>query len=75
MFGREAVCLDGLFVPAVFQESGFYLISLKYQKLASKKAWQPKLVISGIYKDLKCVGVVSVVGGGVSMELPHVVSK
>ncbi len=28
MFGREAICLDGLFVPAVFQESGFYLNSL-----------------------------------------------
>ncbi len=28
MFGKEAVCLDGLFVPAVFQEVHFYLISL-----------------------------------------------
>jgi hypothetical protein len=27
MFGEEAVCPDGLFVPAVFQESGFYLNS------------------------------------------------
>ncbi len=30
MFGKEAVCPDGLFVPAVFRESGFYLNSLKY---------------------------------------------
>ncbi len=30
MFSREAVCLDGLFVPVVFQESGFYLNSLNY---------------------------------------------
>ncbi len=30
MFGKEAVCPDGLFVPAVFQESDFYLNSLKY---------------------------------------------
>ncbi len=28
MFGREAVCPDGLFVLAIFQESGFYLNSL-----------------------------------------------
>jgi hypothetical protein len=28
MFGEEAVCPDGLFVPAVFQESDFYLNSL-----------------------------------------------
>jgi hypothetical protein len=28
MFGKEAVCPDGLFVPAVFRESGFYLSSL-----------------------------------------------
>jgi hypothetical protein len=28
-----------------------------------------------IYKDLKCVGVVVVGGGGISMELPPVVSK
>jgi hypothetical protein len=28
MFGKEAVCPDGLFVPAVFQESDFYLNSL-----------------------------------------------
>jgi hypothetical protein len=28
MFGKEAVCLDGLFVPAIFQESSFYLNSV-----------------------------------------------
>jgi hypothetical protein len=28
MFGKEAVCPDGLFVPAVFRESDFYLNSL-----------------------------------------------
>ncbi len=28
MFGKEAVCPDCLFVPAVFQEPGFYLNSL-----------------------------------------------
>ncbi len=28
MFGKEAVCLDSLFVPAIFQESDFYLNSL-----------------------------------------------
>ncbi len=28
MFGKEAVCLDGHFVPAIFQELGFYLNSL-----------------------------------------------
>ncbi len=28
MFGEEAVCPDGLFVPAVFRESDFYLNSL-----------------------------------------------
>jgi hypothetical protein len=27
--GKEAVCPDGLFVPAVFRESDFYLNSLK----------------------------------------------
>jgi hypothetical protein len=30
MFGREAVCPDGLFVPVVFRESGFYLTSLTW---------------------------------------------
>jgi hypothetical protein len=30
MFGEEAVCPDGLFVPAVFRESDFYLNSLNY---------------------------------------------
>ncbi len=30
MFGNEAICLEGLFIPAVFQESGFYFNSLKY---------------------------------------------
>ncbi len=30
MFGKKAVCPDGLFVPAVFQESDFYLNSLTY---------------------------------------------
>ncbi len=35
-----------------------------------------KKINSGIYKDLKCVGVVVIVGGGSrSMELPRVVSK
>ncbi len=29
MFGKEAVCLDDLLVHALFQESGFYLNSLK----------------------------------------------
>jgi hypothetical protein len=29
IFGEEAVCLDGVFVPAIFQESGFYLNSLR----------------------------------------------
>ncbi len=28
MFGREAICPDGLFVSALFQESDFYLNSL-----------------------------------------------
>ncbi len=28
IFGKEVVCPDGLFVPAVFRESGFYLNSL-----------------------------------------------
>ncbi len=28
--GEEAVCPDGLFVPAVFRESDFYLNSLKF---------------------------------------------
>jgi hypothetical protein len=28
MFGKKAVCPDGLFVPTVFQESDFYLNSL-----------------------------------------------
>ncbi len=28
MFGKEAVCPDSLFVPAVFQELGFYFNSL-----------------------------------------------
>ncbi len=28
MFGEKAVCPDGLFVPAIFQESDFYLSSL-----------------------------------------------
>jgi hypothetical protein len=30
MFGEEAVCPDGLFVPAVFEEVHFYLNSLIY---------------------------------------------
>ncbi len=30
---EEAVCPDGLFVPAVFRESDFYLNSLKYDLL------------------------------------------
>jgi hypothetical protein len=30
MFGKKAVCPDGLFVPAVFQESDFYLNSLSH---------------------------------------------
>jgi hypothetical protein len=30
MFGKEAVCPDGLFVPAVFREVYFYLNSLIY---------------------------------------------
>ncbi len=30
MFGKEAVCPDGLFVPAVFREVHFYLNSLTY---------------------------------------------
>ncbi len=30
MFGEEAVCPDGLFVPAVFRESDFYLNSLTF---------------------------------------------
>ena len=30
MFGEKAVCPDGLFVPAVFQESDFYLNSLTW---------------------------------------------
>jgi hypothetical protein len=30
MFGKEAVCPDGLFVPALFRESGVYFNSLKY---------------------------------------------
>ena len=30
MFGKEAICPDGLFVPTVFQESDFYLNSLTY---------------------------------------------
>jgi hypothetical protein len=29
MLGKKAICPDGLFVPAVFQESNFYLNSLK----------------------------------------------
>jgi hypothetical protein len=29
MLGKEAVCPDGLFVPAIFQESDFYFNSLK----------------------------------------------
>ncbi len=29
MFGKEAVCPDGLFVPAVFKEVHFYLNSLR----------------------------------------------
>ncbi len=32
------------------------------------------IFVSGIYKDCKCVGV-GVIVGGVSMELPCVVSK
>jgi hypothetical protein len=28
MFGEKALCPDGLFVPAVFRESDFYLNSL-----------------------------------------------
>jgi hypothetical protein len=28
MLGKEAICPDSLFVPAIFQESGFYLNSL-----------------------------------------------
>jgi hypothetical protein len=32
MFGKEAVCPDGHFVPAVFQESGFYCNSLIFSK-------------------------------------------
>jgi hypothetical protein len=32
MFGKEAICPDGLFVPVVFQESDFYPKSLKYAK-------------------------------------------
>jgi hypothetical protein len=30
MFGEEAVCSDGLFVSAIFRESGFYLNSLTF---------------------------------------------
>ncbi len=36
--GKEAVCPDGLFVPAVFRESDFYLNSLNYSKKRSNKA-------------------------------------
>jgi hypothetical protein len=32
MLGKEAVCPDGLFVPAVFQELDFYFNSLTCQK-------------------------------------------
>jgi hypothetical protein len=32
MFSREAVCPDGLFVPAIFRESGFYLNSLNLEE-------------------------------------------
>jgi hypothetical protein len=32
MFGEEAVCPDGLFVPAVFRESNYYLNSLMLSK-------------------------------------------
>jgi hypothetical protein len=35
MFGKEAVCQDGLFVPAIFQESGFYLNSVKCNRIFS----------------------------------------
>jgi hypothetical protein len=31
MFGKEAVCPDSLFVPAVFRELGFYLNSFFFQ--------------------------------------------
>ena len=35
MFGEEAVCPDGLFVPAVFRESDFYLNSLTCEILTT----------------------------------------
>ncbi len=47
MFGKEAVCPDGLFVPAIFRESDFYLNSLKYsmfcfppKKLKMSARWE-----------------------------------
>jgi hypothetical protein len=36
MFGEEAVCPDGLFVPTVFREVHFYLNSLKLDTLDAK---------------------------------------
>ncbi len=33
MFGEEAVCPDGLFVPAIFREVRFYLNSLIWDTL------------------------------------------
>jgi hypothetical protein len=33
MFGEEAVCPDGLFVPVIFQESDFYLNSLIFGRV------------------------------------------
>jgi hypothetical protein len=42
MFGKEAVCPDGLFVPAVFRESDLYLNSLKYVGM-SLIQWMVKL--------------------------------
>ncbi len=34
--GKEAVCLDGLFIPAVFRESDFYLNSHIFAKIDPK---------------------------------------
>jgi hypothetical protein len=51
MSGKEAVCLDGLFVTAIFQESGFYLNSLKCHldrtshKRKSTMSENPKTII------------------------------
>jgi hypothetical protein len=49
MFGKEAVCPDGLFVPAVFQELGFYFNSLIFSSCVIESVfWLWRNIVFGV---------------------------